>query len=93
MRLSRREKAEEMYQLVLRLNPNHTVALHNLGQSRNFFVWSLDLIFCITGYLWKHDIIKLFDHFNEHYRSSVPISHSYLKLFKFLYMYVPTQRE
>ena len=33
MRLSQRAKAEEMYELVLRHHPNHTIALHNLGKT------------------------------------------------------------
>ena len=32
LRLQQQKKAEEMYRLVLRQNPNHTTALHNLGQ-------------------------------------------------------------
>jgi len=32
MRLQQQDKAEEMYRLVLRQNPNHVTALHNLGQ-------------------------------------------------------------
>lgn len=31
MRLQQQDKAEEMYRLVLRQNPNHVTALHNLG--------------------------------------------------------------
>ena len=32
MRLQQQGKAEEMYRHVLRQNPNHVTALHNLGQ-------------------------------------------------------------
>ena len=35
MRLSQREQAEEMYRLVLKRHPNHTIALHNLGEANS----------------------------------------------------------
>ena len=38
LRLQHQKKAEEMYRLVLRQNPNHTTALHNLGQLQSMTI-------------------------------------------------------
>ena len=80
LRLQHQKKAEEMYRLVLRQNPNHTTALHNLGQLQSMtievrvlVVITLELFFLplISRHL-KGLLTQLKDKDNGHSTSLIP---------------------